>query len=757
MERYKQDRAFVSLLKICAKKKDIYEGILLHNDILKRGLLAKNAYVGSSLISMYAKCGMLMKAQKVLEDLPTRDMVCWSALISGYAQHGRGHDALVCFERMQSDGFYADVVTLVCVLKACSSIKAIRKGKQIHEEIVNRGLLKQDVMVGTALVDMYAKCGMLVSSQSVLEELLVRNVVSWNALISGYVQQGEYHDALNCFEQMQIEGLSPNVISFTCILKACGNTGCVDKGNNIHTEISDRGLLKKDIVLGTALVEMYAKCGVLEKAERVLEEISIRDVVAWNALLVGYAHHGQNNKTINSFGRMQNEGTCPDVITFICILKACGGIRAINKGKQIHTKIMSEGLVEKDIMLGSALVDMYAKCGVLERARKVLEELPLRNIVTWNALISGYAQQGQGHEALNCFEQMQSEGIAPDAVTFICTLKVCGEVGAIDKGKQIHTDTISRGLLKKDVVLGNVLVDMYCKCGRLEKAHEVLKELPMRDVVSWNALIAGFVSQGQSHEAMNCFEQMQNEGISPDPVTILCILKACSSIGAINKGKLIHDEIVNKGLLEKDVAIGTALVDMYAKCGMLTKAQELLEELPFRNMVSWSVLIAGYAEQRRGYEALKCFEQMQSEGFAPDRVTLLSVLSACSNSGLLDEAQTLFGNMAMEYGLSPSLHHHTCMVVILGSIGNFEKAMEVIKVMPSSDYLDIWLSLLGACQKWGNVKLGTLAFDQVLQLDNACAGAYVLIANIFETAGMQKDAEKIETMKVKYATGKQRN
>jgi pentatricopeptide repeat protein len=447
---------------------------------------------------------------------------------------------------------------------------------------------------------------------------------------------------------------------------------------------------------------------------------------------------------------MQGEGLSPDAISFICILKACGKVQDLEKGSEIHDEIVRRKLLDDNIELGNALVAMYVKCRVLTRARLVLEELVLRNTISWNVLISGYTQQGQSHEALNCLEQMQSEGIAPDAVTFICTMKACGKTGAIDRGKQIHTEIISRGLLKKDVELGNALVDMYCKCGKLEKAQEVLKELPVRDIVSWNTLIAGFVCQGQSCEAMNCFKQMQNDGLSPDAVTILCILKACSSSGAVSEGKLIHDEFINKDLLESNAAIGAALVDMYAKCGMLDKAQELLEELPIRNMVLWSVLIARYAEEKRGYEALQCFEQMQSEGFAPDRVTLLSVLHACSSSGLLDEAQTLFGNMKKIYGLSPNADHHTCMVVMLGSIGNFEKAMEVIKAMPSLDFIDIWLALLGACEKWGNVKLGILAFDQVIQIDRACAGAYVLMASIFGATGMQKDAEMVEAMRVKY-------
>ena len=183
---------------------------------------------------------------------------------------------------------------------------------------------------------------------------------------------------------------------------------------------------------------------------------------------------------------------------------------------------------------------------------------------------------------LTCFRRMRNEGVEPNAVTFTCILKACGCIGDIDKGKEIHDEIACKGLLKKDIVLGNALVDMYARCCVLLKARQVLDELPSRDVVSWNTLILGYVQQGQDEEAMNCFEHMIGEGISPNVVSFIGILKACGSIGALDKGKQIHDEIVARGLLDKNVVLGTALVDMFAKCGLLTKAQEVLKELPFR-------------------------------------------------------------------------------------------------------------------------------------------------------------------------------
>ena len=230
---------------------------------------------------------------------------------------------------------------------------------------------------------------------------------------------------------------------------------------------------------------------------RVFEILLVQDVISWNTLISGYIQAGQCSEALDCMQRIYCECLSPDSVTFICILKACGTIGGTNKGKQIHDKIRRRGLLEKDITLGNALLDMYTRCGMLSRAQKVLEELSVRDVVCWSALITGYAQQGQGYMALNCFDWMQREGLSPNEVTLSCFLKACGSMGAIEKGEQIHAEIANNGLLEKNIVLATALVDMYAKCGALSKARKVHNELPVRTVASWNALIAGYAQEGQ--------------------------------------------------------------------------------------------------------------------------------------------------------------------------------------------------------------------------------------------------------------------
>ena len=633
----------------------------------------------------------------------------------------------------------------VGLLKDCAKKKDLQQGSALHADILERRILygKTSPYVGSALISMYAKCGALAKAQEVLETLPVRNVVSWNALIAGYTQRGHGFKALNCFERMQREGISPDGVTFTCILKACGSRGLIDKGKQIHEEICRKGLLKKYVFLGNALVDMYAKCGVLTKARKVLDELPVRNVVSWSSLISGYVQQGECHEALICYERMQNEGHSPNSVTFVCLLKACANIRAVEKGEKIHEQIVSGNWVEKDIALGTALIHMYSKCGMLRKAREILEGFPVRNAASWNALTSGYAEHGQYREALSCFEHMQSEGLSPDEVTFTCMLKACGSTGTIEKGKQIHEEIISRGLLQKDVVLGNAVVDMYAKCAMVTKAQEVLEELHVRDVATWNTLIAGYVQQGQYHEALNCFERMQSDGLSTNAMTYICILKACGGAGAIEKGIQIHKEIMGGSLLEKNMLLGNALVDMYAKCGNLAKAQTVLEELPIRNVVTWSSLVAGYTQQRDGHNALRCFEQMQSEGICPNNVTFSCLLSACCHSGQSNEAQMLFSEMTQNYCIQPNLEHQTSLVTIFGCDGQLDKAVEVIKAMPPSDSPAVWLTLLASCRKWGELKRGNLAFGEVIEIDVDHSAAYVLMANIFATSGMKDHTEKV--------------
>ena len=740
---------FICVLKACGIVGAIDKGKEIHCEIVSRGLLEKDVMIGTALVDMYCKCSALSKAQDVLKRLSIRNIVSWNALITGYAHKEKGQEALDFYEQMKSEGFSPDSVTFTCILKACGRIGCIENGKKMHHEIISTGLLEEDFMLGTPLADMYVKCGMFRDAQHVVDQVSIKTVTCWNALIAGYAQNDQGQEAITCFGRMRSEGFSPDVVTFTCILKACGGIGSIDIGKQIHDEIMSRGLLQNNIMLGNALVDMYAKCGVLDKAKTVLEGLPVKNVVSWNALIAGYIQQGQGNEALNCFELMKSE-VSPDAVTFISILKACGKVRDIDKGEQIHEDILSRGLLGKDIVLGCALVGMYTKCGVLAKAQQLLEEFPIRNIVSWSALISGYVLHGHDKEALTCYGRMKSCGLSPNSVTFISLLKACAKTMAITIGVQIHSEITQKGFVRSNIVLGTTLIDMYVKCGELCKAQQVLYKLPYRDTVSWNTIIAGFAEQGQYEEALDCFDKMQGEGISPDAKTFGCILKACGIIGSIEKGDEIHDEIFEKGFVPKDIVLGTALVDMYAKCGTLAKAEEVFKKLPFRDIVSWNTLIAGYAQHGQGEEALNCLSSMQREGVSPNTVTFRCILNACSRSGLVIEGEICFVDMSRQYGIMQDIEHHTCMIDLFGRVGNFEKVSTVLRKFPRCDYLLVWDAILGACQKWVNVELGRIAFERAIQLDSHNSSSYILMANIYVTAGMHQDATEIEVMKAKY-------
>ncbi|KAH7281990.1 hypothetical protein KP509_35G007000 [Ceratopteris richardii] len=536
---------------------------------------------------------------------------------------------------------------------------------------------------------------------------------------------------------MQHVGLTPDAVTLISLLKACGSIGASENGKRIHDEIIRRGLLENNTILGTALVDMYGKCGMLTQAHIVFWELPARNTVSWNALISGYVLHGQGNEALHCFEEMQHKGFTPNAVTYACVLKACGMMQALSDGELIHEEIHRQGLLRGDIVLGTALLDMYTKCGALVKAHLTIEELPARNVITWSVLIEGYAEQGQGEEALSCYQHMKSEGLSPNSVTFMSVLKACANIRALEKGEDIHYEINARGLLPEDTSLGNALIDMYAKCGALTKAHQVLEHLSHRNVVSWTALIEGYIQQNQSEKALEVYEKLQSEELSPSHVTYGCVLKACGQCGSIQRGRQVHHEIVRWQLLERDTTLGVALVEMYAKCGAFTEARETVNRLPAQDITCWNTLLEGYAQQERSQDVFRCFRELQAEGLSPNAFTYSCILHMCSHAGLVEEGQLYFAIMLLSDVERPDLGHYVCMVDCYGRAGDLNKAVAVIQSMPWYDYPVVWHALLAACSKSGDSVIGTWAFHCALQINNSDDVAYILMANIYAAAAVE--------------------
>ncbi|KAH7293203.1 hypothetical protein KP509_28G015300 [Ceratopteris richardii] len=725
---------FAHMLQRCRKERNSVFAARLHVHMTENGLDTCLS-LGNDLLSLLVDVGYVNSARNVFEKLSRPHQSSWNSLLVGYIKHGDVAQAFLLYEKMRLDStLRLNGPATVALLRSCGNHKDLERGKQVHLDIADKDLFKKDLYVGSALVDMYSKCGSLFEAHQLLDVLPVRDTVSWTALISGYVEQGFNIDALNCFEQMQCEGVLPDAVTYACSLKACTSMMDIERGESIHVEISRNGL-EKNYLVGNTLVCMYSKFGFLVKAQEVFDNITSRTAVSWTALISAYADHGYGKEALICIRKMQEDGICPDIITYVCGLKACGIKGASIEGQEIHTEIVKRGL--ENVLISTTLVDMYAKNGFLEEARDHLMHLAVRDVVLWTALIDGYVENGFSEAALECFEQMQEEGISPDSVTFACSLKACGCVGAAHKGREIHEEINARDLAK-DYFIGNCLIDMYCKCGLLLKAREAFQEILSKDVVSWTALMNGFVEHGSFQEALDLFEEMCNEGISSDAVSFVCSLKACGGMKDICKGEEIYTELLLKGL-ERDLSVGSSLVDMYSKCGLLVEAQEIFNKLADQNIVAWNALIGGYVEHGFSEVALECFHALLCEKIPLHAVTFLCALKACGNSGTLEAGQDVHSKI-VEHGLESDSVVGNSLADLYVKCGLVIEAQMVFATLPVQDEVS-WNTLISGYSQLGDSQAVFSLCDKMVESDTKPnLITFLSVLNVCSNAGLLEEA-----------------
>ncbi|CAM6129666.1 unnamed protein product [Calypogeia fissa] len=577
------------------------------------------------------------------------------------------------------------------------------------------------------------------------------NVFSWNKLLLRHVKAGEFQKTIELFGQMQQQGIRPDRFTFPPVLNACAGLRSFDDGIRVHERIKQVGC-EKDVYVGNSLVDMYAKCGSVDNSWKVFNKMDTRDVVCWNSMIQGLVKCGQDQKALDLFQRMQREGIAPVPVTFVAVLNACASAGALDEGRRVHQQLSERGF-QSDPFVGSSLVDMYAKCGSIKDAWNVFNKMPEKRVVTWNTLIWGHVKCGKGNKALELFQQMQEEGLKPNPVTFVGALNACASVLELEEGKSLHQQIIQEGF-ESDVIVGNSLVDMYSKCGALEDALIVFDKMPTRDVFAWSAITLGHVKHGQGQKALELSQRMRREGVKPDSIMFVGMLNACSSVVALEEGKLVHEQIIQSGC-ESDLYVASSLVDMYAKCGSLDDAIRVFNKMPTHNNVSWSVMLAAFAMHGHATEALIHFQRMCDESAGVDRVTFVSLLSACCHGGLVDEGLHYFKSMTDFYSIFPAVEHYSCIVDLLGRAGRLHEAEDLINMMPCEGNATVWTTLLGACRVHGNVQMGGYLAERVLELDPWNAAGYVLLSNLYASAGNWDGSEKLQKQRLERGVTKQ--
>ncbi|KAJ8448000.1 hypothetical protein Cgig2_028876 [Carnegiea gigantea] len=731
---------FSEHLSRCCETKSLGPGLQVHAQLAKSGLLI-DAKLRNHLVSLYSKCRAFVYARKLLDESPEPDLVSWSALISGYAQNGMGREAILAFQEMHFLGIMANEFGFSSVLKACSIREDLAFGSQIHGLALVAGFVA-DVFVANSLVVVYAKCGEFKDSRGLFDEILERSVVSWNALFSCYVQGNLFEEAISLFNEMISTSMNPNEFSLSSMLNACAGRGDGALGRKIHGYLIKLGH-EADQFSANALVDMYAKVGDLEDALAAFENIVAPDIVSWNAIVAGSVLHEDHDLALELFCQMKNSGVYPNLFTLSSVLKMCAGLRLKEQGRQLHS-ILIKTDINADLFTGVGLLDMYCKCASMEDAEIVFKSMSEKDLIAWNAMISGYSLNEDEKQALHIFAEMYKAGVGFNRTTISAVLKSTSSLQDIKVCQQVHVLSVKSGLPSDDYVV-NSLVDSYGKCGCIEDAAKIFQESSMGDLASFTSMIAAYSQYGQGEEALKLFQTMQGMGLWPDPFACSALLNACANLSAYEQGKQIHVHILKLGFMS-DAFAGNSLVNMYAKCGCIDDATRSFSMLHDKGIVSWSAMIGGLAQHGHGKEALRLFDQMIKEGVRPNHVTLVSVLCACSHAGLVSDATQYFESMQDLYGIQPTQEHYACMIDILGRAGRLDEAMDLVNTMPYEANGAVWGAVLGAAKTHKNVELGQRAAAMLFTLEPEKSGTHVLIANLYASAGMWENVSEMRKL-----------
>ncbi|KAK7340183.1 hypothetical protein VNO77_20879 [Canavalia gladiata] len=601
---------------------------------------------------------------------------------------------------------------------------------------------QRDEYTWNTMISGYVNAGRLVEARELFDGFSGRSSITWSSLISGYCRFGREAEGFDLFWWMRFEGQKPTQYTLGSILRVCSALSLIQNGEMIHGYVVKNGFESNAYVV-TGLVDMYAKCKHVSEAEVLFKGLAYDkgNHVLWTTMVTGYAQNGDGRKAIEFFGYMHTEGIESNQFTFPSILTACSSVSAHCFGKQVHGCIVQSGF-GCNVYVQSALVDMYAKCGDLSSAKGVLETMEDDDVVSWNSLIVGCVRHGFEEEALLLFKKMHARNLKIDDYTFPSVLNCC-IVGSID-AKSVHCLVIKTGFETYKLV-SNALVDMYAKTGDLNCAYAVFKKMLEKDVISWTSLVTGYAQNGSHEESLKIFCDMRIAGVSPDQFVVASILSACAELTLLEFGKQVHSDFIKSGL-RSSLSVDNSFVTMYAKCGCLDDADTIFASMQVQDVITWTALIVGYAQNGKGRDSLRFYDAMVSSGTKPDFITFIGLLFACSHAGLVDEGRIYFQQMNEIYGIKPGPEHYACMIDLFGRSGKLTEAKEILNQMDVKPDATVWKALLAACRVHGNLELGERAATNLFELEPMNAMPYVMLSNMYSAARKWDNAAKIRRL-----------
>ncbi|PRQ42750.1 putative tetratricopeptide-like helical domain, DYW domain-containing protein [Rosa chinensis] len=532
------------------------------------------------------------------------------------------------------------------------------------------------------------------------------------------------------------------------ISKALETKQCLVEGltsfkhlKHAHARLLRLGLGQDNYLLNLVLRSAF-DFGQTDYARTVFHQITEPNIYLWNTIIRGLVSNECWEDAVRFYGSMRNEGFFPDSYTFPFVLKACARRLDLQLGLKIHTLVVKTGF-DFDVYVKTSLLFLYAKCGYMEHARKVFDDLPEKNVVSWTAVVSGYIGAGKYREAIDTFLRLLEMGLRPDSLSLVRALSACSQLGDLRSGEWIDNYITEIGMAR-NVFVATSLVDLYAKCGNMEKARLVFDGIAEKDIVAWSSMIQGYASNGLPKEAVDLFFQMQKENLKPDCYAMVGVLSACSRLGALELGEWASN-LVDRNEIFMNPVLGTALIDMYAKCGSMVQAWEVFKGMKKKDHVVWNAAMSGLAMNGHVKAVFGLFGQVEKYGFRANGNTFMGLLCGCSHAGLVDEGRRYFNNMTRVYSLTPTIEHYGCMVDLLGRAGLLDEAYQLIESMPMKANSVVWGALLGGCRLHRDTQLAELALKQLIELEPWNSAHYVLLSNVYSASQKWDEAANIRS------------
>lgn len=635
------------------------------------------------------------------------------------------------FNQLRQQGLRPDAYSLSSLIKACDEIN---HNGMAHGVSLKLGFV-QNVFLISGLIENYSKNGLLTGAEMCFQDIWCLDSVVWTSMINGYVWNNEFDKAKDVFKEMRTLGMELNEFTLTTMLSGVVE---VKEGEQIHGFGQKIGFLNGfSTCLNNAIMSMYGRFGWRVDAIKVFEEIPEPDAVSWTQR-IGIAYNGLEAFEVFRFcisGNLEaNE------YALVNVLSRIEGLEMQMLGKQVHAFFHKNGY-QSVASVCNALISMYGKVGQVLSAECVFNEMIVKDSVSWNALITGYADNGVTGKVTSLFSQMRNLALEPSAYTVASILDVLSGSDSLRLAMQIHSFLIKWGFMSDDSVL-SCLLNSYGKCNGIDHSRRVFDEIDVVDVKFLNAMLGPLGHAGNYGEILELFQIRWSASPEVDNVTFSLVLKACGLLTEMEQGRTIHSLAIKSGI-DMDYYAESAIVDVYCKCGSLDDAEHAFRCASKDNLAALNAMMMGYAQCGFYDKVLDIFSGMVKSGNRPDEITYLAILSSCCHAGLVNEAHYYFNTMFKTDKVIPKLEHYACLVNLLGRVGLLEEAFSIIDEMPILPDAHIWQILLSACTIHNNIDLGKVAAKKLLELQPENDSAFILLANLYASAGIWNEAGEL--------------